>query len=314
MFGEYNALDPNWAAATAATERGTYVEIVGNGTAGSLSNARTLDWSGNETLAGKLTLGAGPTANMDAATKKYVDDSVQNIDASNVVVTEEFTNPLNTDQLTAGQHDVYFTAYPSIKWHVDHIDGDYVYLGLYTITETTQFGSSTTYSGSTIASKCTTFLNNTIPNVADYLESVTVEGVTNKVFIPTYYQMSGRTGYGDTSGPIFTYVANASISTRKTIISNDWTQNPPDYGLWLSTASGSSNVWRVNSDGGFDSIGRPSTTYGFRPEVKVRYKGTSTKPLATVLDDLSSRITSGTSELIPGTSVLATGIVYLQYE
>ena len=37
------------------------------------SNARTLDWDGNEVLAGKLTLGAAPTANMDATTKLYVD-------------------------------------------------------------------------------------------------------------------------------------------------------------------------------------------------------------------------------------------------
>jgi len=38
---------------------GKYVEIVGNGTAdSSRSNARTLDWNGNETLAGSLTLGS----------------------------------------------------------------------------------------------------------------------------------------------------------------------------------------------------------------------------------------------------------------
>ena len=53
-FGEYNIVDPSTAA---ATERGNYVEIVGNGTADDArSNARTLDWSGNEWLAGGLTL------------------------------------------------------------------------------------------------------------------------------------------------------------------------------------------------------------------------------------------------------------------
>lgn len=59
VFGEYNTPDPSTAAASA---RGNYVEIVGNGSAGSESNARTLDWSGNEALAGGLTLGKG-TAN-----------------------------------------------------------------------------------------------------------------------------------------------------------------------------------------------------------------------------------------------------------
>ena len=70
VVGEYNVAD-NGSGST----RGTYVEIVGNGTGDSArSNARTLDWNGNETLAGKLTLGAGPTNNMDAATKQYVDE------------------------------------------------------------------------------------------------------------------------------------------------------------------------------------------------------------------------------------------------
>jgi hypothetical protein len=69
VFGKYNTVDSN----------DTYVEIVGKGTSSSAkSNARTLDWSGNETLAGKLTVGTQPTANMDVATKKYVDDAVTN--------------------------------------------------------------------------------------------------------------------------------------------------------------------------------------------------------------------------------------------
>ena len=71
VFGEYNIAD-----ATGTTDtRGTYVEIVGNGIELKRSNARTLDWQGNEVLAGKLTVGAAPTANMDVATKQYVDNS-----------------------------------------------------------------------------------------------------------------------------------------------------------------------------------------------------------------------------------------------
>jgi len=72
VFGEYNVAD-----ATGATDtRGSYIEIVGNGTGTSQrSNARTLDWDGNEVLAGKLTVGTAPSADMDVATKKYVDDN-----------------------------------------------------------------------------------------------------------------------------------------------------------------------------------------------------------------------------------------------
>ena len=54
-----------------------HIEVVGGGkTSTYLSNARTLDWFGNETLAGKLTVGAGPTDNMDVATKQYVDNAI----------------------------------------------------------------------------------------------------------------------------------------------------------------------------------------------------------------------------------------------
>ena len=55
VFGEFNAADTSTAA---SSERGNYVEIVGNGSAGAGGgrNARTLDWSGNEVLAGDLTI------------------------------------------------------------------------------------------------------------------------------------------------------------------------------------------------------------------------------------------------------------------
>ena len=51
--------------------------IIGNGTnENARSNAYTLDWSGNGVYAGKVTVGTAPTADMDVATKKYVDDTV----------------------------------------------------------------------------------------------------------------------------------------------------------------------------------------------------------------------------------------------
>lgn len=50
-FGEYNIIDYSGTTST----RGTYAEVVGNGTSESnRSNARTLDWSGNEEIAGNL--------------------------------------------------------------------------------------------------------------------------------------------------------------------------------------------------------------------------------------------------------------------
>lgn len=62
--GKFNIEDAN----------SVYADIVGNGTSSARSNAYTLDWSGNGWYAGKVTVGAQPTADMDVATKKYVDD------------------------------------------------------------------------------------------------------------------------------------------------------------------------------------------------------------------------------------------------
>lgn len=68
--GTYNIADTN----------GDYIDIVGNGTSASArSNAYTLDWSGNGVYAGKLTVGTGPTNNMDVATKQYVDNATAGI-------------------------------------------------------------------------------------------------------------------------------------------------------------------------------------------------------------------------------------------
>ena len=77
VYGEYNVAD---TYGTGAAYKGQYIEIVGNGTADNdRSNARTLDWNGNEVLAGKLTIGTGPTNNMDVATKQYVDNSIPTV-------------------------------------------------------------------------------------------------------------------------------------------------------------------------------------------------------------------------------------------
>ena len=55
VFGRFNVAEDG-----TTNDYGTYVEIVGNGTSTTqCSNARTLDWQGNEVLAGGITLGKG---------------------------------------------------------------------------------------------------------------------------------------------------------------------------------------------------------------------------------------------------------------
>ena len=63
-FGEWNIQDPSSAT---SDNKGTYIEVVGNGTSSSRSNARTLDWSGNEVLAGDLTI----NGNVNLSLKNY---------------------------------------------------------------------------------------------------------------------------------------------------------------------------------------------------------------------------------------------------
>lgn len=66
VFGEYNIVDANTNSVTA---RGTYVEIVGNGTGTSArSNARILDWSGNEVLSGSMTVNNAVTLQFNTTT------------------------------------------------------------------------------------------------------------------------------------------------------------------------------------------------------------------------------------------------------
>lgn len=90
VFGAYNIADNS-----SATDHGNYVEIVGNGTADNArSNARTLDWNGNEVLAGKLTVGADPVNDMDVVTKRYIDDITGVVDFTGATASTAGTHGL----------------------------------------------------------------------------------------------------------------------------------------------------------------------------------------------------------------------------
>ncbi len=77
VFGEYNTAD---ASTAAATVRGNYVEIVGKGSSdANRSNARTLDWNGNETIAGTLTQSS------DAKLKDIINEELPDVSAIKAV-------------------------------------------------------------------------------------------------------------------------------------------------------------------------------------------------------------------------------------
>lgn len=71
VVGKFNEVPTNY---------GDYVELVGNGNSSSRSNARTLDWSGNEWVAGTIKVGGTNYDDANAkelATKDYVDSHTQ---------------------------------------------------------------------------------------------------------------------------------------------------------------------------------------------------------------------------------------------
>lgn len=67
VFGAYNVVT---SPGVSISSFGTHVEIVGNGSSDNArSNARTLDWSGNEELAGDLTINKGAAGEVKVGTK-----------------------------------------------------------------------------------------------------------------------------------------------------------------------------------------------------------------------------------------------------
>ena len=77
VFGEYNLAD---TGGTGVTAKGTYIEIVGKGAnTNSRSNARTLDWSGNENIAGTLTQSS------DAKLKDIINEELPDVSSIKAV-------------------------------------------------------------------------------------------------------------------------------------------------------------------------------------------------------------------------------------
>ena len=78
--GEYNKEDPK----NKANERGKYAHITGNGKSGALSNAYTLDWSGNAWFAGNVYVGGEDQDNGAVTLQTTVDNRLET-DSKNVI-------------------------------------------------------------------------------------------------------------------------------------------------------------------------------------------------------------------------------------
>ena len=137
----------------------------------------------------------------------------------------------------------------SYDYIICHDDGTNVYAITNTIPDTCAFGNNTTYAGSDLANKCTSWYNNYVPAVwkdAGVLNNVTVNGVTAKCFVPSYEQFNGG----------FSYFNSDSRRVCQYGETDQW--------YWTSSARSSSRVWDV-SDRGSLNYNDPGSTFGFRP-------------------------------------------------
>ena len=88
VFGAYNIPD---ISINDSDEQGNYIEIVGNGIdENNISNARTLDWAGNEVLAGNLTIGGDEVlTKAQLQTLKGANSSIDNLSGWLAAVSQE---------------------------------------------------------------------------------------------------------------------------------------------------------------------------------------------------------------------------------
>lgn len=172
------------------------------------------------------------------------------------------------------------------NWTVVHVTTDLIYMILTNIYSMTTFGSNTRYAQSNLISLCTNFYNTFGDEYKSVLADVTVNGVTQKVFVPAHgmvcnnspapyngngtnnYQASSMCGDGTSKYPVFSWFSAEYGTAWPNRVA---TYNGSAQNWWTSTASYSSIVWLVYSNG--DAVnGIPSYSRGFRPCVAIRRK------------------------------------------
>ena len=136
------------------------------------------------------------------------------------------------------------------EWRVVHQEGTHWYLGLSTIVENVVFGNNSIYKGSTLADKCTSWMNENLSATAlNYCNDVTVNSVTNKVFVPSYEQIKGGFSY---------YNSDANRICNL---------NGSAFYWWTSSPGSGGRVYSVATGGTIYNGDVPSSSCGFRPHV-----------------------------------------------
>ena len=119
----------------------------------------------------------------------YSNNKVQNVYYNNVKVWSAI--PLS-GTLSVGNT----VTFDNKSWIVVHNSGNQWYLATSDIIELIEFGSSDNYNNSTLANRCVSWMNENLSVTAQaYMQNVTVNGVTAKVFVPSFGQVNGGFSY-----------------------------------------------------------------------------------------------------------------------
>lgn len=119
VFGKFNEIDTEGID---NTKEGKYVEIVGNGSQQNRSNARTLDWNGNEWLAGNLTVNNDVISNQPwtgsyTSLKKIIDILISNL-PNGIYLEDNITLKVGE---SVNLQSLVIPANTLVEWTVDNI-------------------------------------------------------------------------------------------------------------------------------------------------------------------------------------------------
>ena len=229
------------------------INLGGNGGGGNGAWTNTNDTSPFvQATAGKENTGSGGGGYATSKNTKASAINAHGAAGGSGIVCIRKSKPISTDIPLTGTLAVgNLVIFDDKAWRVVHNDGTKWYLGSYISLYSTPFGSNTTYKGSTLAKCCDTYLSNFSKVAKNYMVNITVENVTNKVFIPTHDQV-----FNTSTG--FEYYKTAANRICG-IVQGQY------YSWWISTPNGS-YVYAVSSSGVATSTA-PTSSFAFRPHI-----------------------------------------------
>ena len=184
----------------------------------------------------------------------YQNDTIKNVYYNGTKVWS--SGPPVTGDLVVGNT----VTFDNKTWRVVHNTSNQWYLALSTIDEDIAFDENgdyntlASYSGSTLANKCASYLNNFSANAQSFMQNVTVNGVTTKVFVPSFEQVNGGfSWYNSDANRICKYTVNEYATCWW------WTSSPYTYS--------NARSYCVDDKGSVFNASVAMDLRGFRPHI-----------------------------------------------